>query len=62
MTVGVSTNPPVKGNFDSVRAAFWEGKELYPNAGFKTQNHIQLSIINPNCIKGIFLPRELVDF
>jgi hypothetical protein len=44
--------------FDSVRAAFWEGEELYPNAGFKTHNHIQLCIINPDCIKGIFLPRE----
>jgi hypothetical protein len=46
--------------FDSVRAAFWEGEELYPNAGFKTHNHIQLCIINPDCIKGIFLPREKI--
>lgn len=45
-------------HFDSVRAAFWEGEELYPNAGFKIHNHIQLCIINPDCIKGIFLPRE----
>lgn len=44
--------------FDSVRAAFIEGNEIYENAGFKIQNHIQLAIINPNCIKGIFLPRE----
>ena len=44
--------------FDSVRAAFWEGEELYPNAGFKTHNPIQLSIINPDCIKGIFLPQQ----
>lgn len=44
--------------FDSVRAAFIEGNEIYDNAGFKIQNHIQLAIINPNCIKGIFLPRE----
>ncbi len=43
--------------FDSVRAAFWEGEELYSNAGFKTHNHIQLSIMNMDCIKGIFLPR-----
>jgi hypothetical protein len=47
--------------FDSVRAAFWEGKELYPNAGFKTHNHIQLSVINLNCKKGIFLPRQKID-
>ncbi|NDL63737.1 hypothetical protein [Acerihabitans arboris] len=44
--------------FDTVRAAFWEGKELYPNAGFREQNHIQIAVINPNCIKGIFLPRN----
>ena len=44
--------------FDSVRAAFWEGEDLYPNAGFKQFNHIQISVINPQCIKGIFLPRS----
>jgi len=44
--------------FDSVRAAFWEGEELYPKAGFRSHNHIQLSIMNPDCIKGIFLPRK----
>jgi len=27
--------------YDSVRAAFWEGADLYPNAGFKRKNHIQ---------------------
>jgi hypothetical protein len=43
--------------FDSVRAAFWEGNDLYPNAGFKQHNHIQISIINPECIRGIFLPK-----
>lgn len=48
--------------FDTVRAAFWEGEELYPNAGFKSQNHIQIAVINPNCIKGIFLPRKAKEF
>ncbi|QOG12477.1 hypothetical protein [Arcobacter sp. FWKO B] len=48
--------------FDSVRAAFIEGGEIYENAGFNIQNHIQIAIINPNCIKGIFLPREKVTF
>lgn len=45
--------------FDSVRAVFWEGAELYDNAGFKEKNHIQICIRNPNCIKGYFLPRKL---
>ena len=47
--------------FDSVRAAFWEGEALYDNAGFKKQNHIQLAILNPNCIKAVFLPRNKED-
>ncbi len=45
--------------FDSVRGVFWEGKELYPNAGFREKDHIQICIRNPNCIKGFFLPRIL---
>ena len=45
--------------FDSVRGVFWEGKELYPNAGFREKDHIQICVRNPNCIKGFFLPREL---
>lgn len=45
--------------FDSVRGVFWEGKDLYPNAGFKEKNHIQIAIRNPNCIKGFFIPRIL---
>ena len=45
--------------FDSVRGVFWEGKELYKNAGFREKDHIQICIRNPNCIKGYFLPREL---
>lgn len=45
--------------FDSVRGVFWEGTEIYPNAGFKEKNHIQICIRNPNCIKGYFIPRKL---
>lgn len=46
-------------SFDSLRGVFWEGDELYPNAGFKEKDHIQICIRNPNCIKGYFLPRKL---
>ncbi len=45
--------------FDSVRGVFFEGQDLYVNAGFKSNNHIQIAIRNPNCIKGYFIPREL---
>lgn len=39
------------------RGVFWEGRELYHNAGFREKDHIQLCICNPNCIKGYFLPK-----
>lgn len=48
-----------KTQFDSVRGVFFEGKDLYENAGFKSNNHIQIAVRNPNCIKGYFIPREL---
>jgi len=49
--------------FDSVRGVFWEGNELYPNAGFKEKNHIQICVRNPNCIKGYFDPLEpLIEY
>ncbi len=44
--------------YDSVRGVFWEGKELYPGAGFREKDHIQICIRNPNCIKGFFVPQS----
>ena len=44
--------------FDSVRGVFWEGKELYPNAGFREKDHIQICVRSFDCIKGYFLPLE----
>jgi hypothetical protein len=38
---------------------FFEGTDLYDNAGFKSNNHIQIAVRNPNCIKGYFFPRDL---
>jgi hypothetical protein len=47
--------------YDSVKGVFWEGKMLYPNAGFREKDHIQICIRNPNCIKGYFIPRTIND-
>lgn len=58
-TVHQSREEEDEKSFDSVRAVFWEGKDLYPNAGFKEKNHIQVCIRNPNCIKGFFRVRDL---
>lgn len=42
--------------YDTVRGAFWEGASLYPGAGFKEKNHVQICIRNTGCIKGYFRP------
>lgn len=47
---GAKRLPP----YDTVRGAFWEGNNLYPTAGFKQKNHVQLCVRNPACIKGYF--------
>ncbi|HEY9260081.1 hypothetical protein [Chitinophaga sp.] len=48
--------------YDSVRSVFIEGNELYPGAGFRDKNHIQICIRNPNCIKGYFNPIEGINW
>lgn len=49
--------------FDTVRAVFVEGDELYENSGFRNKNHLQVCVRNPNCIKGYFRVLEPdIDF
>jgi len=43
--------------YDTVRAAFQEGREIYPTAPFTTQLHIQICVCNLSMIQGYFLPR-----
>ena len=43
--------------FDTVRGFFVEGSELYPGAGLRDRDHIQICVRNPRCIKGYFLPK-----
>lgn len=47
--------------YDSVRGMFAEGSALYPGAGFRERNHIQICVRNPNCIKGYFRVRPSDD-
>lgn len=44
--------------FDSVRGVFVEGKKVYPGSALAEKTHIQICIVNPNCIKGYFAPLE----
>lgn len=45
--------------FDTVRGLFTEGARVYPGAGFFAQTHTQVAVRNNDCIRGVFLPREL---
>jgi hypothetical protein len=44
--------------FDTVRGFFIEGKELYPNAGFRELDHIQICVRSLGQIIGFFWPRQ----
>ena len=46
-------------SYDSVRGVFFEGNELYPTSGFREKDHIQIAILNPNCVKGFFKVRSV---
>ena len=44
--------------YDSVRGLFWEGDELYPGAGMREANHVQICVRNAGCVRGYFRPRQ----
>ena len=39
---------------DSVRGVFQEGQEVYPGSAFREKTHIQIAVMNPDCIKAVF--------
>ncbi len=45
--------PPIQ----TVKGVFTEGGEIYEGAGFQKKTHIQIAVIDPSCIKGVFIPR-----
>ena len=47
-----------KPGFDTVRGFFTEGSELYPGAGFRELDHIQICVRSLKQIMGYFWPRE----
>lgn len=51
-TMKTNGRPP----YDTVRGLFPEGKPLYPNAGFREKDHIQICVRNTAQILGYFRP------
>lgn len=42
--------------YDTIRCAFPEGDEAYPGAAITSRLHIQICVLNKECITGYFLP------
>jgi hypothetical protein len=42
---------------DSLRGLYYEGERLYDESSFYEKSHVQICIRNPDCIKGVFLPK-----
>lgn len=53
---GLSQEDPEIVPFDTVRGMFVEGGKLYPGSGIYQKSHVQIAVLNPSCIKGIFYP------
>lgn len=45
--------------FDTVRCAFPEGEQAYPNSFISSRLHMQICVRNAECIKGFFIPRPI---
>ncbi len=45
--------------FDTVRGFFNEGHPVYPTAGLRSLDHVQVCVRNPKCILGFFKPTTL---
>ena len=39
---------------DTVKGIFIEGDSIYPGSGFHEKTHVQISVRNPDSIKGVF--------
>jgi hypothetical protein len=41
-------------DIDTVRAFYFEGDRLFPDAGFFEKTHVQICVRDPGCIHGVF--------
>ena len=44
--------------FDSVVSYFQEGADAFEGSSIKEKSHVQICVVNTDCIKGYFLPRR----
>lgn len=53
----VANNPDIE-PFDTIRGMFVEGGKAYSGSGIYRKSHVQVAVLNPECIKGVFFPRN----
>jgi hypothetical protein len=39
---------------DTVRGLFVEGEPAFPGAGIRSKTHVQIAVVNPACVLGVF--------
>lgn len=57
-----STEEDQQPPYDTVRSAFNEGGQIYPDSNFYDRLHIEICVRSPHLIKGYFLPRPISEF
>ena len=46
---------------DTVRGIFTEGNPIYAGSAFLEKTHVQIAVVNPDCIKAVFrVPRSVI--
>ncbi len=50
---------PFSKPYDTVRGVFVEGPPAYSGSGLYSKSHIQIAVVNPSCIKGVFYHRAV---
>ena len=48
--------------YDTIRSSFLEGTQIYPGSNFTDRLHIEICVLNPDLIKGYFLPKPIEEF
>ncbi len=48
--------------YDSVYGVFEEGRPIFKDSGIKEGTHVQLAVIEHDCIVGYFRPERLCDW
>jgi hypothetical protein len=52
----VAQESEIRDRFQTVRCPFLEGEPAFPGSGILKESHIQITVVDPDCILGVFRP------